>query len=122
MDVDAIYDLGDTVFGSPEPRQSLELPQAENIPSIRGNTDRFLVATPENLIGEASLEFVKTSLSAAQLESLASLPKTRGVNGVLLVQGTPLDDELCLLERIKRVIFLKKMPPFLPNLVMYQTQ
>ncbi len=100
LSVDAIYDLGDTVFGSLEPRGSLELLQAENILCVRGNTDRILVDTPENLIAEASLEFVKTSLRAAQLEYLDSLPKTREVNGILLVHATPLDDEICLLERI----------------------
>ncbi len=80
--------------------ESLELLQAENIPSIRGNTDRILVNTPENLIDDATIGFVKTSLSHAQLEYLASLPKIREVNGVLLVHGTPSDDEPCLLERI----------------------
>ncbi len=109
LNVDAIYDLGDTVFGSLEPRGSLELLQAENILSIRGNTDRILVDTPENLKSESSLEFVKSCLTTAQLEYLGSLPQTREVNGVLLVHGTPLDDELCLLERINATgVFLEE--------------
>jgi diadenosine tetraphosphatase ApaH/serine/threonine PP2A family protein phosphatase len=61
---------------------------------------RILVDTPENLIGDATIEFTKHNLSTVQLEYLATLPKTREVNGVMLLHGTPLDDELCLLERI----------------------
>lgn len=97
--VDAIFDLGDTVFGSLEPRETLDLLLAEGIPSVRGNQDRVLIETPDSL-GNSDLESVKSVLSSTHLEYLWSLPITRELDGVLLCHGTPTNDETCLLERI----------------------
>ena len=100
MGVDAIYDLGDTVFGVLEPKEVLDLLRAENIPSVCGNMNRIVAQTPETLLGNATLELVKNSLSTAQVEYLAGFPKTLEVGEVLLCHGTPTSDETCLLERI----------------------
>jgi putative phosphoesterase len=98
--VDAIFDLGDTAFGSLEPRETLDLLLAEGIRSVRGNQDRVLAETPDSLLGDADLETVKNVLSSQHLEYLKSLPITLELDGVLLCHGTPSNDETCLLEKI----------------------
>jgi putative phosphoesterase len=115
--VDAIYDLGDTVLGSLEPAETLDLLIAQGIPSVRGNTDRMLYDPPRDFADSPAFKEMQAALTTTHLEYLAGLPLTRELEGVLMVHGTPSSDETPLLERITPTgVFLEEEAVILEKL------
>lgn len=92
-----IVDLGDSVNGPLEPRATAERLMQEQIESLRGNDDRVLF--PSSGLVTPGLERVRQALTAEQMAWLQAQPATRIVDGdILLCHGTPLSDEVYLLE------------------------
>lgn len=100
---DVICNLGDTVWGGADPAEAWALQVREAPPTVRGNTDEFLLADAAELRPEtrAYREFIERELGGVPSE-LASLPVTATVAGgeVLLAHGAPSSpwDALFLVE------------------------
>lgn len=98
--VDATINLGDCVAGPLWPRETFELLADLNIPTVRGNHDRWIVDRPEGQMPPAGL-FARHALSAAQRAALHALPATlQFTPDILAVHGTPADDSAYLLEEV----------------------
>ncbi|HEX5502690.1 MAG TPA: metallophosphoesterase family protein [Thermomicrobiales bacterium] len=90
-----LYDLGDSLYGPLDPAATADLLLERDVPSIRGNGDRLLLAEPRPPAYQASAE----RLAPRHLDWLRALPETRVVlDDVLLCHGTPGSDTTYLLE------------------------
>jgi predicted phosphodiesterase len=91
---DAVYNLGDTVWGAADPGRAWALQQESAPPSVRGNTDEFMLAELSDLQPATRLyrEFVESQLGGVPAE-LRRLPVSLSVAGgeVLLSHGSPRD-------------------------------
>lgn len=91
---DAVYNLGDTVWGGADPARAWALQLEHAPPSVRGNTDEFLLADPAELHDEtrAYRAFLEDQLGGVPPE-LGRLPVSNLVadGEVLLAHGSPRD-------------------------------
>lgn len=91
---DAIYNLGDSVWGAADPGRAWEMQLEHAPPSVRGNTDEFMLSAVAELEPSTRLyrEFLEGQLGGVPPE-LARLPVSLSVaNGeVLLSHGSPRD-------------------------------
>lgn len=95
---DAIVNLGDCVTSPLWPRETLELLETRDMPTVRGNHDRMILDAPPEKV-TASIDLSRASLTDGQRTALGSLPVTlRVADDVLAVHGTPTDDSEYLLE------------------------
>ncbi|BDP41316.1 metallophosphoesterase [Deinococcus aetherius] len=89
---DAVLNLGDTVWGGADPAGAWALQTREAPPTVRGNTDEFLLTDPAELDPgtRANREFLERELGGVPPE-LARLPVTATVadGEVLLTHGSP---------------------------------
>lgn len=112
---DAIHNLGDTVWGMADPAGAWALQREHAPPSVRGNTDEFLLADPAELEAEtrAYREFLEGQLGGVPPE-LAALPltATAGDGEVLLAHGSPQDawEALFKLPEDERVARMRDWP------------
>lgn len=98
--VDGTINLGDCVAGPLWPRETFELLADLNIPTVRGNHDRWIVDRPEAEMPPAGL-FARAALDEAQRAALHALPATlQFTPEILAVHGTPGDDSAYLLEEM----------------------
>ncbi len=100
--IDKLINLGDTVYGPLDPEATACLLMALDIPSttIWGNEDRVLFESNADTTTHSSLEFTRSELSAASLDWLRQFSPRDAIEDVLLVHGTPEDDEEYLLEKV----------------------
>lgn len=95
---DAIVNLGDCVTGPLWPRETFECLAALDLPTVRGNHDRWIVEKAEAGLTPAG-RFARDALTEAQRAALHALPATLEVTpDILAVHGTPTDDSAYLLE------------------------
>ena len=95
---DLTVNLGDVVTSPLWPRETFELLATLNLPTVRGNHDRWIGDAPPDKV-TPSVEFTREALTADQKRALSSLPPTLAVlPGVLAVHGTPTSDTEYLLE------------------------
>jgi predicted phosphodiesterase len=95
---DAIVNLGDCVTSPLWPRETLELLETLELPTVRGNHDRVMVEEPKDGV-KPSVAFTRESLTAAQRQRLASLPAALALtDDIFAVHGTPANDSTYLLE------------------------
>jgi putative phosphoesterase len=95
---DAVVNLGDCVTSPLWPRETLELLDTLQYPTVRGNHDRWIGEYP---VAKATrtVEFAHAALSASQRAALGALPATLPIgNDVLAVHGRPDTDSEYLLE------------------------
>jgi predicted phosphodiesterase len=96
--VDAIINLGDCVTSPLWPRETFELLEVIDMPTVRGNHDRLLSETPLDEMPR-SMRFTHDSLTGAQRNALGALPATVELEGgILAVHGTPASDKEYLLH------------------------
>ena len=102
--VSQTYDLGDTLYGPLDPAGTFRLLQKEQIQSIKGNQDRFIL---ENKIPSPTFDYVVKSLQGTgAIQWLQTLPFSRTIEGrILLCHGTPENDSEYLLENVKSGYF-----------------
>ncbi|MBB5232742.1 metallophosphoesterase family protein [Deinococcus budaensis] len=91
---DAVHNLGDTVWNGADPAGAWALQRKHAPPSVRGNTDEFLLADPARLDPETRSHraFLERELGGIPPE-LAALPLTApaGNGEVLLAHGSLVD-------------------------------
>lgn len=91
---DAVYNLGDTVWGGADPARAWALQVQHTPPSVRGNTDEFLLAETAELDADtrAFRSWLEGQLGGVPPE-LAALPISKAVadGEVLLAHGSPRD-------------------------------
>jgi predicted phosphodiesterase len=96
--IDAIINLGDCVTSPLWPRETLELLDAIDMPTVRGNHDRLLSETPLDAMPR-SMRFTYESLTAEQRDALGALPPTVELDGgILAMHGTLANDKRYLLH------------------------
>lgn len=98
--VDATVNLGDCVTSPLWPRETLELLNTLQWPTVRGNHDRWMMdgadVSPSAI---PSMEFSRDRLSEEQRQFLFALPSTMLLDGtVRAVHGTPERDTSYLME------------------------
>lgn len=94
---DALVNLGDCVTGPLWPRETLELLNTLELPTVRGNHDRWIAAPPGS--PSRSTAFAREALSSAQREALGRLPPSLTLQpDMLAVHGTRESDTAYLLE------------------------
>ncbi len=97
---DAAICLGDIASGAGWPRATVELLQAEGIPCIRGNHDRWISEHVGEKLGMQD-RIAYEDLSSSQRDWLMALPTTlEPVPGFLAVHGTPESDVQNLIEEV----------------------
>lgn len=97
--VDATLALGDFLSGPSDPVGVAERCMALDMPSVRGNHDRYITdGRPEDWHIDA---LVRDMLDSRQHEWLASVPATLVYEGdVFLCHGTPRDDNTSFMDTI----------------------
>lgn len=97
---DLIVNLGDIVSGSLSPSETVDRLMALDLPTIRGNHERQLLASDVDAMRQSD-RFAREALRADQLDWIAQLPETlRIADDVLLVHGTPESDLDYFLETV----------------------
>jgi predicted phosphodiesterase len=98
--VEVILNLGDSLYGSLDPRGSGELLRRDLILSISGNQDRIVHRPPPDVEKSQDFRFVRGEITDEQYAWLASLPDTRVHGEIFACHGTPASDEAYLLEAV----------------------
>ncbi len=95
--VDATLSLGDFLSGPGDPAGVADRLMALDLPSVRGNHDRYIVDGREQ---DWHIDvMVRDTLNAAQMAWLAAVPATQVFEDeVLLCHGTPRDDNASFLD------------------------
>jgi putative phosphoesterase len=95
---DAVVNLGDSVSSPLWPRETFELLETLQYPTVRGNHDRWIAEYPAAK-KTPTVTFTHASLSATQHVALGALPATLTIgDDVLAVHGRPDTDSEYLLE------------------------
>lgn len=99
---DLIVNLGDSLYGPLQPKETLEILNQHDIISISGNEDRLIVDAIGRKNDNGTLQYVIGDLPDDALRWLQSLPMTKTLPyGVFLCHGTPQDDTTYLLEHVR---------------------
>ena len=98
--VDEIWNLGDILSGPLDVAGTADLLMRLSLPTIRGNTERQLLACAESP-GTPSDQFAFERCEPRHRAWLASLPETLLRGDILLCHGTPSSDEDPLLETVE---------------------
>ncbi len=100
--VDTIVNLGDILSGPLLPRETADRLMALELPTIRGNHERQLLAQEREGMA-LSDRYAADCITALQREWLAALPTTRwATEDVFLCHATPDSDVACFLEDIRQ--------------------
>jgi putative phosphoesterase len=96
---DQIVNCGDLCTSPLWPRETFERLERLNLPTVRGNHDRWLAELPADKMSPA-LGYASAQLTAPQRASLGALPPTHWLEAgrILMCHGTPTDDYSYLLE------------------------
>ena len=96
---DITVNLGDISASPLWPRETVERLQPLNLPTVRGNHDRWMLERPRETLGR-TMGYEHDQLLPGQREWLGTLPATVELDAgdVLCVHGTPSSDETFLLE------------------------
>jgi predicted phosphodiesterase len=94
-----IIDLGDCVSGPLWPAETCDRLMALDLPTVRGNHDRWVTDLPPDRLGITD-RFTRAAMTDRHLGWLRALPPAQVLPGALAVHGIPGDDTLYLLERV----------------------
>jgi predicted phosphodiesterase len=107
---DLIVNLGDCASGPLWPRKTLDLLEALNAPTVRGNHDRWVAERDPAQMGPSD-RFAFDEITNEQRRALGALPlRLHVAPGVLAFHATPTDDNLYLLEEIEDGRVLRGRP------------
>jgi diadenosine tetraphosphatase ApaH/serine/threonine PP2A family protein phosphatase len=91
--VDATLNLGDLVSGPMEPNWVADILMDLDIPTIRGNHERFLIENPPEKLGRVD-QFAQLRMESRHRGWIDSLPANMALlDDVFLCHGTPTSDE-----------------------------
>jgi predicted phosphodiesterase len=97
--INTIINLGDSLYGPLDSKGTFDLIIENNIKSISGNQDRFILENLKKESDSETLEFVKSQINSKIIEWLKSLYFDLIFNESLYCcHGTPQNDTLYLLE------------------------
>lgn len=96
---DAVVNLGDHLAGPLWAQETADWLMSAGILSIRGNQDRRMANLTADEMGPSE-RVAAESLTPEQMAWLAGLPATARLEDVLLVHGTPSDDDFYLTETV----------------------
>jgi predicted phosphodiesterase len=100
---DLIINLGDTLYGPLNPRETYNMVRSHGIISISGNEDRLITEHIGKKSKNSTIDFVIKELHDEALDWLTNLPKTAVLDcRVFMCHGTPLSDSTYLLERLTK--------------------
>ena len=94
---DVTVNLGDSVTSPLWPRETIELLATLDLPTVRGNHDRWIAEMPADKV-TPSVSYTHGALTPAQRAALGALPFSLEIDGILAVHGTPDSDIDYLLE------------------------
>jgi putative phosphoesterase len=98
---DLVVNLGDILSGPLLPRETAARLMALDLPTIRGNHERQLLAPDLDAMGSSDRHAAE-SITARQRAWLATLPATLWVSDdIFLCHATPASDVDCFLENIR---------------------
>jgi predicted phosphodiesterase len=98
--VTEIVNLGDLLSGPLEAGKVADLLMPMDLPTVRGNHERYLLTLPPNEMGVSDRE-AYDQLNRRHLSWLETIPKTMTYQDkVFLCHGTPDDDEGYFLEKV----------------------
>jgi len=92
-----IINLGDCVSGPLWPAETCDRLMALELPTVRGNHDRWVTDRPPDRLG-ATDRFTRAAMTDRHLGWLRALPPAQVLPEALAVHGIPGDDTLYLLE------------------------
>ena len=96
---DLIINLGDSLYGPLNPKETFELINSYNIISIAGNEDRLILENLERADNSGTLKFVIDNLPADAIDWLYALPETQILHcNAMICHGMPYSDTTYLLE------------------------
>lgn len=96
-----IVNLGDCLYGPLEPRETADILMQLQIPTVSGNEDRIILASPSEAPSSPTLRYVRESLKPQHLAWLASLEMTAtAYDYFFLCHGTPKRDDEYLLQQV----------------------
>jgi putative phosphoesterase len=101
--VDAVFNLGDILYGALKPRATYERLQAlGDLLTVRGNQDRQIYdAAEQDRRNNPTLDYVIKDLGEEPIQWLETLPPTAIFEEeIFLCHGTPASDETYLLEEV----------------------
>lgn len=98
---DLIVNLGDILYGPLNPNETFKMLKSQNIVSISGNQDRYMIENYGKELNNNTLKFVENNLDISAYEWLKSLPSTQTLDcNVFMCHGTPRSDSTYLLEKL----------------------
>ena len=98
---DLLINLGDSLYGPLNPRETFKLIKSYNIRSISGNEDRLITENFDKSHPAGTLGFVIKELNDEAHDWLVSIPKTTILDcRIYMCHGTPGSDSTYLAERI----------------------
>jgi putative phosphoesterase len=116
-EVAQIVNLGDSLYGSLDPRGTAERLIAAGIPCVCGNQDRDVFAPSEAGRASDDYRFVMGELAGEHVEWLRDQPASLTIGELFCCHGTPRSDETYLLERVTpHGVFLRASDEILAEL------
>jgi putative phosphoesterase len=97
--IDAVVNLGDSLYGSLNPLKTFHLLMEHNIAHIMGNCDRIILEPSEAGAG-STIHYVKKTLTKEALDWLEHLPNSISIDDILFCHGIPSSDQVYLLEEM----------------------
>jgi putative phosphoesterase len=98
---DLIVNLGDSLYGPLNPKDTYKLLRMYSVISICGNQDRLIIENVEKETNNATLQFVIKELNNDALTWLKALPGAQAIStDVFACHGTPQSDSVYLLEKL----------------------
>jgi predicted phosphodiesterase len=100
LGVKRIVNLGDVVSGPLEPRRTVEILAGLDLPTVRGNHDRWVAENDPAIMGPSD-RIARDQLDAGLLDWLGNLPSTLVYeNEAFLCHGTPVSDTTYWMEEV----------------------
>jgi len=100
--IEKIINLGDSLYGPLDPKGTFELLKENQIESISGNQDRYIVENWNKESKSHTLEYVKSQMNGEGVSWLKSLPFDIIVNNdIYCCHASPQSDSEYLLEKLE---------------------
>ncbi|SFQ81918.1 phosphoesterase, MJ0936 family [Priestia endophytica DSM 13796] len=100
--IDAVVNLGDSLYGPLNPLKTFHLLMEHNIAHIMGNCDRIILE-PSKAGAGSTIHYVKKTLTKEALDWLEHLPNSISIDDILFCHGIPSSDQVYLLEEMTEV-------------------
>ena len=101
--IDTIINLGDSLYGPLDPKGTYDLIKSNNVISVSGNQDRFILDNLDSKSDYITLDYVKRQINADIIDWLKSLKFSMDLNNdIYCCHASPQSDSKYLLESIQQ--------------------